>query len=101
LLGDNLVPVLNQIPEQGNTFIVAKINTDPQSLYSILLNPEALSKIPQALTAKIEPILKIALVDSLHTVFMYGLVFVILGAILSLFVGDIQISDRKKELKGS
>nr|WP_279538602.1 MDR family MFS transporter [Paenibacillus agricola] len=106
LLNEDLVPVLGQIPQEGtvNTFIVdmlAKINTDPQSLYSILLNPEALSKIPQELSAKIEPILKIALVDSLHTVFVYGLIFVILGAVLSLFVGNVQITDRRKEQQGS
>ncbi|MCU6796706.1 MFS transporter [Paenibacillus sp. WQ 127069] len=98
LLTVNLVPVLKQIPQQGSTLIsdmIAKISSDPQSLYSVLLNPEALSQMPQALTAQIVPILKTALVDSLHTVFMFGLVFVILGAILSLFVGKVQLSDRK------
>ncbi|TDF97272.1 MDR family MFS transporter [Paenibacillus piri] len=101
-LTNKLVPVLQQLPAQAGGFaeqMIAKIHTDPQGLYSMLLNPESLAQLPGAIVGQIVPILKFSLVDSLHSVFRIGLVFVVLGAVLTPFLGCIQLSDRKKEEK--
>jgi MFS family permease len=99
LLMENLVPVINKLPQQNNPMIaewMSKIETDPQALYSMLLSPEALAKMPKILVDQLVPILKSSLVSSLHYVFLFGLSFVVLGAMLSVFIGDIKISDRNK-----
>lgn len=98
-LSEKLVPVLKQLPEQANGVaqqMTASIHTNPQGLYSALLDPAALAKLPQAIVDKIVPILKASLVGSLHSVFLVGLVFVLLGAVLTPFLGRIQLTDRKK-----
>ncbi|MGH0418066.1 MFS transporter, partial [Bacillus cereus] len=70
--------------------------TDPQGLYSMLFSPEALKQMPEAFANSIVPILKNSLVDSLHTVFLTGLVFIVVGAIFTVFLQKIKLSDRKK-----
>lgn len=98
ILTENLLPMIKQMPEQANGLvsdITSMIHSNPQGLYSMLLNPETLAAMPKALTQQIIPILKTAMVDSLHSVFFYGLIFVVLGAVLSLFVGKIKLSDKK------
>ncbi|WAH38691.1 MDR family MFS transporter [Alicyclobacillus dauci] len=67
-----------------------------QGLYSSLLNPTSLSKLPAVVKGHLVPVLKSSLVTSLHSVFLFGLLFVLLGTLLTLFMGKIQISDRKK-----
>ncbi|MCR8633761.1 MDR family MFS transporter [Paenibacillus radicis (ex Xue et al. 2023)] len=98
-LSDKLVPVLQQLPAEARGFadkMTSMIHSDPQGLYSLLLNPASLAELPQAIVQKIVPILKISLVDSLHSVFQIALVFVILGALLTPFLGRIQLTDHKK-----
>ncbi len=99
LLKQNLVPVLEKLPGQAGGFtsqITEMIDKDPQGLYSMLLNPEALAKMPKPLTDLMVPVLKSALVDSLHSVFLFGLAFVLLGTVLTFFAGHIKLSDRKR-----
>lgn len=98
-LSEKLVPVLKQLPEQASGIaneMTSMIHTNPQGLYSALLDPATLAKLPQAIIEKLVPILKASLVGSLHSVFLVGLVFVILGAVLTPFLGRIQLTDRKK-----
>ncbi|WP_409347087.1 MDR family MFS transporter [Paenibacillus sp. MBLB4367] len=102
LLNEELVPVVNKLPEQASALkeqITTSIHNDPQGLYSMLLNPKALEQMPKEFIEQMAPILKTALVDSLHLVFIGGLVFVLAGAVLSLFVGKIKLSDTKAEKK--
>jgi EmrB/QacA subfamily drug resistance transporter len=98
LLEQNLEPVVKQFPAEVGSPLIDMIHKNPQTLYSSLLSPEALAKLPKELVEKL-PIIKDALVSSLHQVFIYGLVFVLLGAILTLFVGNIKLSDRKSKKK--
>ena len=53
--------------------------------------------MPKEFVEHMLPILKNALVTSLHQVFIVGLVFVLLGAVLTLFIGNIKVSDRKSK----
>ncbi|MDB5083914.1 MAG: transporter, partial [Bacilli bacterium] len=47
------------------------------------------------LATQLVPVLKSSLLDSLHRVFIFGLIFILLGTILALFLGRIKLSDRK------
>ncbi|TXK85525.1 MDR family MFS transporter [Paenibacillus sp. N3.4] len=98
LLEQNLTPVVKQLPAEASELsnqLTNMIHTNPQALYSSLLSPEALAKMPKEFVQHLLPILKDALVSSLHLVFTIGLVFVLLGAVLTLFIGNIKVSDRK------
>jgi EmrB/QacA subfamily drug resistance transporter len=103
LLTQQLVPLLQKLPPQAHGMVdqfESMIQTNPQGFYSLLLNPDALQKIPSAMLQMIVPILKSTLVDSLHSVFLYGLVFVLLGSFMAPFLNPIKLSD-KKEKSGS
>ncbi|WP_439020619.1 MDR family MFS transporter [Bacillus thuringiensis] len=98
-LTKNLVPVLDTFPKEAGQMVTKfkdMIHTDPQGLYSMLFSPEALKQMPEAFANSIVPILKNSLVDSLHTVFLTGLVFIVVGAIFTVFLQKIKLSDRKK-----
>ncbi|MFD0697358.1 MDR family MFS transporter [Paenibacillus sp. GCM10027628] len=100
LLEQNLTPVVKQLPAQASEManqMTNMIHTNPQGLYSSLLSPETLAKMPKEFVDHMLPILKDALVTSLHQVFIIGLVFVLLGAVLTFFIGQIKISDRKSK----
>lgn len=103
-LGNKLTPIINDIASNDTTTAfkektLSLIQTDPQALYNSLLNKEALKQIPAAAVDKMVPVLKSTLVDSLHSVFLYGLGFIIIGAILAVFLGTIKIKQRSKEEK--
>ncbi|WNR43616.1 MDR family MFS transporter [Paenibacillus roseipurpureus] len=103
LLEQNLEPVVKQLPAEAGELaaqMTGMIHTNPQALYSSLLVPESLAKMPKEFVEHMVPVLKDALVTSLHQVFLYGLIFVILGAILTLFVGNIKLTDRKSKKSG-
>ncbi len=98
LLEQNLSPVVKQLPPQASEManqMTHLIQTNPQGLYSSLLSPETLAQMPKEFVQNMLPIIKDALVVSLHSVFYFGLIFVILGAVLTFFIGKIKVSDRK------
>ncbi|MEI7025505.1 MDR family MFS transporter [Paenibacillus sp. y28] len=100
LLSDNLTPILNELPAAsgGTTAQIADmIHTNPQGLYSMLLNPETLAQFPQQLLSSIVPVMKSALVSSLHSVFWLSFAFVVAGAAIALLLGKIKLSERKAE----
>lgn len=100
LLEQDLTPVVKQLPAEASdlaTQMTDMIHTNPQGLYSSLLSPEALAKMPKEFADHMLPILKNALVSSLHQVFTIGLVFVLLGAVLTLFIGNIKVTGRKSK----
>jgi hypothetical protein len=96
LLTDRLDPVLSHMPVGGMAAqLHSMVANNAQGLYSSLLNPDAVAKMPKAFVEQIVPILKSSLVDSLQSVFLFGLVFILFGTALTLFLGQIKISDRK------
>jgi EmrB/QacA subfamily drug resistance transporter len=104
LLEEQLVPVLQKIPEQNQSMaarFTEMIHDDPQGLYSMLLSPEALAKMPPQFSELFVPILKHSLVDSLHAVFLFGLLFVILGAFLTFALRKIKLTDQKRARKAA
>ncbi|MBU5261768.1 MDR family MFS transporter [Bacillus atrophaeus] len=98
LLTDKLVPYLNSLPAQASSFadqFKGMIDKDPQGLLQSLFSPEAVKQIPAAFSSHIVPILKTSLMDSLHSVFYAGLAFIVIGAVLTLFVKPIKLSNKK------
>lgn len=98
-LTNKLVPALDTFPAAAGEMVTKlkdMVHTDPQGLYSLLFNPEALKQMPQEMANIMTPILKTSLVDSLHSVFTTGLVFIVVGAVITLFLPKIKLSSRKK-----
>nr|WP_061579134.1 MDR family MFS transporter [Parageobacillus caldoxylosilyticus] len=99
LLDDRLMPMLRSLPAQAKGMVdrfAHMIHDDPQGLYSVLLSPEALAKIPPQMRETFVPILKQSLVDSLQSVFLFGLIFVIGGTVLVFGLKKITLSDRRQ-----
>lgn len=99
LLHEQLLPQLQKLPPQAHGMagqFAGMIDKNPQGLYSVLLSPEALAKIPAVIQHSLLPILKSTLVDALQSVYWFGLVFVLLGAVLAFFLGNIKISRKAK-----
>ncbi|MFC4182584.1 MDR family MFS transporter [Saccharococcus thermophilus] len=102
LLEDRLMPMLRSLPPQAKGMVDQfkhMIHDDPQGLYSMLLNPKALEKMPPQWSHTLVPILKHSLVDSLYSVFVFGLVFVACGVVLGLALGKIKLSDQHRKAK--
>jgi EmrB/QacA subfamily drug resistance transporter len=98
LLTEQLVPFLEKLPAQAHGMVQkfeSMIKTDPQGLYSTLLNAETMKQIPKPISDTMVPILKSTLVDALHGVFIFGLVFVLIGAVLTPFIQNVKISSKK------
>lgn len=72
------------------------MDNDPQGLYSMLLNPEILHKMPTIMVQHLVPVLRETLVDSLHQVFLFGLGFAVAGWVLAFLTGKVHISDERK-----
>jgi EmrB/QacA subfamily drug resistance transporter len=99
LLDDRLMPMLQSLPAQAKGMVdrfAHMIHDDPQGLYSVLFSPEALEKIPPQMRETFVPILKQSLVDSLHSVFLFGLIFVIGGTVLVFGLKNIKLSDKRQ-----
>ncbi|EHL75916.1 MDR family MFS transporter [Bacillus smithii] len=100
LLTDKLVPFLNTLPAQAGP-IVSKfkqtIADNPEGLFQMLFNPKTLKQMPPELSNQMVPILKTSLMDSLHSVFFVGLWFVVAGAVCTLFLKQIHLSNKKGE----
>jgi len=98
LLTKHLSPLLSHLPANPMVSqLQSMIKTDAQGLYSSLLNPAILAKMPTVFIHEFVPIIKSSLVDSLHSVFLFGLIFVLLGTVLAFFIGKISFSDGKSE----
>ncbi|MCP8969432.1 MDR family MFS transporter [Ectobacillus ponti] len=97
-LNDKLVPFLNTLPAQAGAMVKqfkAMIADNPEGLLQSLFSPAALKQIPSAMAEKLVPILRTSLMDSLHSVFLTGLAVIVVGALFTLLVPQIKLSDRK------
>lgn len=74
--------------------MLTRAETDPRSLFNILLSPEALHMLPASTQQVLLPPLKTALADSLHIVFWVAMIISIVGILVSLFMGGTKL-DKK------
>ncbi|WP_460000477.1 MDR family MFS transporter [Paradesulfitobacterium aromaticivorans] len=97
-LQNDFIPAVQKIPGLATgpfAGMLAKAKSDPQSLFNMLLSPEALKSIPQQLQQVMLPPLKNALADSLHLVFLVAMGIVMVGIVASLMVGNARIEGNK------
>ncbi|WP_096226116.1 MDR family MFS transporter [Geobacillus sp. FJAT-46040] len=102
LLDERLMPKLEVLPAQAKGAVdrfADMIHDDPQGLYSVLLSPEAMAKIPAPLRDMFVPVLKQSLVDSLQAVFWFGLAFIAVGLLFVFGLKRIVLSDRAEAMK--
>ncbi len=98
LLNHDLVPFLNKLPAQAAPLVDKfkdMINTTPQSVFTMLFNEDAKKLIPKPILEGMLPIIKTSLMDSLHQVFFVGLGFILVGAVVTLFLKPIKLTNRK------
>jgi EmrB/QacA subfamily drug resistance transporter len=103
-LKERLVPLLGQLPEDAKQFAdqtSATVASNPQAVYSTLLDPKMLTQFPKELTDKMVPVVKSTLIDSLHTVFWVGLVFILIGTVLTLLLKNVKLVQQTKEEKAA
>ncbi|HTG72065.1 MAG TPA: MDR family MFS transporter [Candidatus Udaeobacter sp.] len=103
-LKETLVPLLGQLPEEAKQFAEqtsATVASNPQAIYSTLLDPKVLAQFPKELTDQMVPVVKSTLIDSLHTVFWVGLVFILIGTALTLLLKNVKLVQPPKEEKKS
>ncbi|MCG7408568.1 MFS transporter [Paenibacillus sp. ACRRX] len=77
-----------------------QIGTDSNKLYQILVNPEVQQKIPAEAKDTIINLVKDNWSASFSTVFLSGLIFIVLGILVSLFIGKGRLQPGSKEKQG-
>jgi MFS family permease len=96
----NFFPAMQNIP--GITLgslgaAIQKGQTDPHSLFNILLSPSAINQIPAELRESILWPLKTALADSLQIVFWLAFLFAVFGILVSLLLGSARLTRKSPE----
>ncbi|MDD7793423.1 MDR family MFS transporter [Clostridium sp. 'White wine YQ'] len=97
LLDKNFFPTIDKIPAlQTGTLgtLLKEAHNAPQDLFNTLLNPEIINKIPAQLQAIMLPPLKLALSESLHTVFIVCTIIVLLGIPASFLLGNSKVEKK-------
>ncbi len=98
-LQTHLLPKLERLPAEVDDWknrMTELARHDPQQLFSSLLNPDSLTRMPPVLLKEIVPQMKITLVDSLQAVFLWGAVFVLFGLLLTPLTGKIKITAQSR-----
>ncbi|MGB8953776.1 MAG: MFS transporter, partial [Tumebacillaceae bacterium] len=102
LIGNKLDAIFQGFGSEGGK-LLDLAHTNPQGLYSSLLNPTFLQEMPQQVAEmfsnQVMPILKNALLDSLHSVFGVSIWFLVGGILIAFFTPKVKFSDRKKPAK--
>jgi len=96
LLGLKLLPLFSKVPAQAAPMLApfkAMMEKNPQDLFGLLLRPDLLNNVPEAMRAPVVQMLRESLAESLHTVFLVGLGLVCAGAVVALFIGSGKVSD--------
>ncbi|MGE5379498.1 MAG: MDR family MFS transporter [Methylocystaceae bacterium] len=88
------LPMATTSPLSG---LLAEAHTNPQSLFSILLNPEFINRIPSNLQAILIPPLRIALADSLQIIFQVAMFITITGIAVSFYMSDARVTKKKTQ----
>jgi EmrB/QacA subfamily drug resistance transporter len=101
-IGNKLDGILGQLGAQSGK-LLDMAHTNPQGLYSSLLNADFLNAMPKPVqelfATQVTPILKTSLLDSLHTVFFTALWFCVAGFVVAIFTGKVKITGRRPGAK--
>ncbi|HWI65767.1 MAG TPA: hypothetical protein VNT75_28405, partial [Symbiobacteriaceae bacterium] len=91
---EKMAPILAKVPAAAAPALAplkATIDKDPQTLFGLLIRPDMLKQVPEALRTPLVQVLKESMVGSLHTVFLVGLALVCAGVAVSLFMGNARL----------
>ena len=92
-IGGQLDPIFTQMGPQGG-HLLDMAHNNPQGLFSSLLDPGFLSKMPAQIadlfTQQVMPVLKDALLDSLHFVFHFSIAFALAGMVIALWATGVR-----------
>ncbi|MBM7865561.1 DHA2 family efflux MFS transporter permease subunit [Heliobacterium gestii] len=94
-LRQDLLPLLAQAPAVTRPVVEpirSLLETNPQSLYSMLLQGDVMARIPESFRVLIEPVIKSSLAASIHAVFWTAAGATVLSFLTTLFLPTIRIS---------
>lgn len=97
IMKQDFFPLVQNMP---NTMVgvlsdmLARRQTDPHSLFNLLLSPDTIRMIPVNLQEVLLPPLKTALAESLHIVFWVAMLIAIVGIIVSMLMGQAKLESR-------
>ena len=100
VMAKDFFPKVAAFPELQNgpiSVMLEKAHSDPQSLFNLLLSPEALGMIPVDLQQILLSPLKSALAESLQVVFLAAMFISLVGVGFSLLIGNIPISTKPSD----
>jgi MFS family permease len=97
IMKQDFFPLVQNMP---NTMVgvlsdmLARGQTDPHSLFNLLLSPDTIRMIPVNLQEVLLPPLKTALAESLHIVFWVAMLIAVVGIIVSLLMGQAKLESK-------
>jgi MFS family permease len=97
ILKQDFFPLVQNVPTINSRVVsdmLAKGQSDPHSLFNVLLSPDTIQMIPQNLQAVLVPPLRAALAESLHIVFWAAMVIAVAGSIVSLLMGEAKLEKK-------
>lgn len=68
--------------------------TEPHQLLGLLLSPDRLQAVPEALRATLAEILRASMVESIHLVLWLGVILSALGVLVALSLGHVPLQER-------
>ncbi len=77
--------------------MLTRAQTDPRSLFNILLSPETLQRMTDNIQQLLLPPLKNTLADSLHIVFWVAMIVSLVGILASLLMGGAKLNNSKNK----
>jgi len=99
VLRQDFFPAINTAPElKGNMAVnalLAGAETEPRSLFNVLLSPGAFEAMPLDVRQTLQPLLKLALAKSLHVVFLVSMLIVACGILISLPMGKASLNPKE------
>lgn len=80
--------------------MIGRGQSDPHSLFNVLLSPDTIRMIPADWQEFFLPPLKAALAESLHIVFWAAMLISLIGIIVSILIGQAKLESRSNRLAG-
>ncbi len=97
IMRQEFFPAIENVPLAATGVVadmLVRAQTDPRSLFNILLSPETLHMMTVNMQQLLLPALKTALADSLHIVFWVAMIISIAGIFVSLLMGGTKLNNK-------
>ena len=97
IMRQEFFPAIENVPLAATGVMadmLVRAQTDPRSLFNILLSPETLHMMTVNMQQLLLPALKTALADSLHIVFWVAMIISIAGIFVSLLMGGTKLNNK-------